>query len=221
MSQTSTTVSAVDPSAGSWWRRRRLMIAAAVASVIGVVALVAQVRSNDEDRAVAATEAAIRHAADIGGPRGFTPADPVPLLLGDPPAYRHEERQGLDIGVPEATGMASGFVTAWVTTVPRSSSPAASCEAVSEWVRRMFDKPVEASETARSCRTSLQGQSDGEGLFATVAGGFTASGRYLAGAASRSLADEGTELSVVLSFEPPLNETVRTSSPCVAVCSAG
>lgn len=160
--------------------------------------------TGDDDPAVAATDAAIRRTAALGGPRDFTATDPVPLLEGDPPEYRHETRHGLDVAVQDATGDATGFLAGWETTVPRSSPPAP-CDALADWVIRVLDDAAQRPRVVSACRDALAAPPHETGVFATSAGGSDGPGRDTVGTATRSLADEGTSLYVVLSFDPRLS----------------
>ncbi|MEV4640464.1 hypothetical protein AB0J80_24285 [Actinoplanes sp. NPDC049548] len=182
-------------------RRRRWPVFAGAVLLIGAAAVVVQVRGRGGDDAAAASDAAIQQTAELGGPRGFAAADPVPLLQGDPPPYRHEKLHGLTIAVQEATGPETGFLTAWETTVPKGSGPAA-CDALADWTTRVLQDAAQGSPMASDCRNALATAGEEDGVFATLRTPITAQGKYTVSASARNLADEGTTLHVVLVYEP-------------------
>ncbi|MGX6600804.1 hypothetical protein ACWKSP_01505 [Micromonosporaceae bacterium Da 78-11] len=196
---------AARPSAGRRLSRRTIATVAVVIAVGVGVAIWAGQRSTDPRSA--ATDAAIRRIADAGGPAGWVPADPVPLLEVGTPTGDRQRHNGIDFTVSSNDDVRTGFIVTWTTTAAPPSA-ATTCDALVGWAATVVDDPEatpqETADAAASCRAVVAKPPAGEtALFTSHGSPPGPTGRYLFAAAATADVAPDVTLYATLTFEAP------------------
>ncbi|WP_250033193.1 hypothetical protein [Paractinoplanes maris] len=166
----------------------RVVIAVAVA-LVAAAGVAVWLWPRADDPRTRSTEAALRQALAIGGPRGWSSADPVALLPQDGQTGTPEIRGGVRLGVVHDGRAETGFVATWTT----ASAGTAACDALAEWAVRTVQHSS-PDEVRAGCRDA------GNGLFASHGTTPGPGGRQMFYASA-----DGDILTVSLAYESALN----------------
>lgn len=128
-----------------------------------------------DDPRTAATEAALRKAADMGGPTGWTSTEPVLMLPQPAQEGGSERRHGLTVAIDTLGDVETGFAATWTTTVSPTSA-AEPCAALVDWAIRAVDDQ-EAADLASSCR-AVVGEPTENAVFSSYGKSLDSGGRY-------------------------------------------
>jgi len=146
----------------------RLVIAFAMALVIAA-GLAVWLWPRSSGPRTEATEAALHDALAIGGPTGWTSAEPVSLLPQADQTGRTESRDGVLVGIERDGDAETGFTTTWTTTVDTLETADTACGALAAWAVRAVGHPAPA-EVQISCRAAVDGTFASHGTAAPSGG---------------------------------------------------